>query len=145
MSPSTGPAHPVTLPGRRLPFDISYDSGGRATYRTDDAGNERYLHPGQVPSRYRTAAGIHLCALGDPVVQLRYATALRAMAARQARISAGTFLARIVADRRSVRQMLDVCDVFVCSASEATVLAGVGQLVDALAWLTRSVGGSGRA
>lgn len=87
----------------------------------------------------------YTCALGDPVVQLRYATALRAMAARQARISAGTFLARIAADRRSVRQMLDACDVFVCSASEAIVLAGVGQLVDALAWLARSVGGSGRA
>ncbi|MFC8850366.1 MULTISPECIES: carbohydrate kinase family protein [unclassified Micromonospora] len=144
--PAVDDAGLVTLPGRHLAFDISYDQHGRATYRTDDAGDERHLHPGQVPTRYLTAAGFHLCALGDPVAQLRYANELRAMAGTgQAQVSAGTFLARIAADRRSVRRVLAACDVFVCSAPEAIALASVGQLVDALAWLTRSVGDPGRA
>lgn len=136
----------VTLPGRRLAFDISYDSSGQATYRTDDAGDERCLHVGQMPPHYRIATGFHLCALGDPVAQLQFAAALRAMSrTRRDRISAGTLLARIAADRSSVLQLVDVSDVFVCSVSEATALAGVTQVADALTWLARSVSGSGRA
>ncbi|MFG1676353.1 carbohydrate kinase family protein [Micromonospora sp. NPDC049282] len=136
----------ITLPGRRLTFDISYDGDGRATYRTDHAGDEQYLLPGETPPVYRGAAGFHLCALGDPGVQLRYANALRAMSgARRARISAGTFLARIAADRNSVLRMLDTCDVFVCSAPEAAALAAVTHVADALTWLSQTLDGSGRA
>ncbi|MEW2385566.1 PfkB family carbohydrate kinase [Micromonospora sp. NPDC047707] len=144
--PAVSDAGLVTLPGRSLAFDISYDGDGQATYRTDRAADEQYLHPGQVPPLYRGAAGFHLCALGDPVTQLHYATALRAMSGnKHARISAGTFLARIAADRSCVLRMLDACDVFVCSAPEATTLAGVTQVADALMWLAGTVGGPGRA
>ncbi|GIJ29794.1 hypothetical protein Vqi01_49560 [Micromonospora qiuiae] len=144
--PAVGDAGLITMPGRCLAFDISYDGGGRATYRTDHGGDEQDLQPGQVPPLYRGAAGFHLCALGDPGVQLRYAPALRAMSgARRARISAGTFLARVAADRSSVLRILDACDVFVCSAPEAAALAGVTHVADALTWLARAVDGSGRA
>ncbi|MDG9674800.1 PfkB family carbohydrate kinase [Micromonospora sp. DH14] len=143
--PAVSDAGLITLPHRGLAFDISYDADGRATYHTDHAGDEQYLLPGDMPPVYRGATGFHLCALGDPGVQLQYATALRGMSgARRARISAGTFLARIAADRRTVLRMIDTCDVFVCSAPEAVALAAVTHVEDALAWLSQTLAGPGR-
>ncbi|MFG1918140.1 carbohydrate kinase family protein [Micromonospora sp. NPDC048898] len=144
--PAVSDAGLITLPGRSLAFDISYDGDDRATYRTDHAGDEQYLLPGEMPPAYLGASGFHLCALGDPGVQLRYATALRGTpGARRARISAGTFLARIAADRSSVLRMLETCDVFVCSAPEAVALAAVTHVTDALTWFSQTLDGSRRA
>lgn len=127
----------LTLPGRSLRFDLSYDAAGRATYRTDEAADERHMHPDQLPPSYRDAAGFHLCALGDPAAQLRYAVSLRSRPETcQSRLSAGTFLARIAANRRAVLQLLDACALFVCSAAEAAALAGVPELEAALTWLS---------
>lgn len=127
----------ITLSGRGVRFDISYDDAGRATYRTDEAIDERHLCADQLPLGFRGAAGFHLCALGDAATQLRFARRLRSgPQTRRGRLSAGTFLARIAANRSAVLQLLDTCTVFSCSTAEAAALGGVTGLQAALSWLT---------
>ncbi|MSQ81787.1 MAG: carbohydrate kinase family protein [Myxococcales bacterium] len=103
-------------------FDIVYDEAGNARMAHASWGNEDTLAPEMLPDYLLGAEFIHLAAIADASLQMRFIDYLRPRS--KARISAGTFGYMALRSPDAVRALMDACDVFFLNAHEAELVFG---------------------
>lgn len=125
------------IPGRRLRFEITYDTVGQAHYRIDDARCEELISPQSVLDAYPELRAAHLCPTGTASAQIDLAEALRSQPrGESAFLSVTTFRGRILAEPRRTADLVRLADALVCSAEDAMLLTGAPSLAEAIGVLT---------
>lgn len=111
-------------------FEIVYDDAGAARMESASWGLEDRLDPDALPDDLLQAEFIHIAAIHDASLQMKFIAHLRARTS--ARISAGTFGYMVHRSPDAVRALMDACDLFFLNAFEAdTVFGGQAPLVRA--------------
>ncbi|MSP91953.1 MAG: carbohydrate kinase family protein [Myxococcales bacterium] len=103
-------------------FEIVYDTGGDARMETATWGNEATLDPDMVPDFLLSARYIHIAAIHDASLQMKFISALRRRS--RARLSAGTFGYMVHRSPDAVRALMDAVDLFFLNAFEAEAIFG---------------------
>lgn len=103
-------------------FEIVYDAAGDARLERATWGNEDTLDPSMVPDSLLDVDYIHIAAIHDPQLQMRFVQALRRRSS--ARISAGTFGYMVHRSPDAVRALAEACDLFFLNAFEAGTIFG---------------------
>ncbi len=103
-------------------FEIVYDGAGDARLERASWGTEDTLDPAMVPDSILDADYIHIAAIHDPSLQMRFVQALRQRTS--ARISAGTFGYMVQRAPDAVRALFEACDLFFLNAFEASHIFG---------------------
>ncbi len=103
-------------------FEIVYDARGDARLERASWGNEATLDPLQVPDNILDVDYIHIAAIHDASLQMRFVAALRKRS--RARISAGTFGYMVHRSPDSVRALAEACDLFFLNSFEAITIYG---------------------
>lgn len=103
-------------------FEIIYDEAGDARLERANWGTEDTLDPAMLPDEFLVADYIHVAAISDPALQMRFVQALRRRS--KARISAGTFGYMVHRAPDTVRALQEACDLFFLNAFESEHIFG---------------------
>jgi len=103
-------------------FEIVYDDDGDARLEGATWGNEDTLDPSMLPDSLLDAAYVHIAAIHDPALQLKFVRDLRKRT--KARISAGTFGYMVHRAPDTVRALQESVDLFFLNAFEAEQVFG---------------------
>ena len=103
-------------------FEIVYDDAGDARLERASWGREDTLDPSMLPDALLNADTIHIAAIHDPGLQMRFVAALRKRT--KARLSAGTFGYMVHRAPDAVRALMESVDLFFLNAFEAEQVFG---------------------
>lgn len=103
-------------------FEIVYDDAGAARLVDAAWGLEDRLDPATLPDELLQAEYIHLAAVHDASLQMKFIARIRARS--KAKISAGTFGYMVHRSPDAVRDLMDACDLFFLNAFEAETVFG---------------------
>ncbi len=103
-------------------FEIVYDDDGSARLVNAVWGLEDRLDPATLPDELLEAEYIHLAAVHDASVQVKFIERIRGRS--KAKISAGTFGYMVHRSPDAVRALMDLCDLFFLNAFEAETVFG---------------------
>ena len=103
-------------------FEIVYDDAGDARLERASWGREDTLDPAMLPDALLNADTIHIAAIHDPGLQMKFVAALRRRT--KARLSAGTFGYMVHRAPDAVRALMESVDLFFLNAFEAEQVFG---------------------
>ena len=104
-------------------FEIIYDERGDARLERASWGSEDRLEPAMVPDSLLAGVDfIHIAAIHDPALQMRFAQSLRLRTS--ARLSAGTFGYMVHRAPDAVRALQEATDLFFLNGFEADAVFG---------------------
>lgn len=103
-------------------FEIVYDAAGDARLERATWGSEDSLDPSMVPDDALQADYIHIAAIHDPSLQIRFVQDLRKRT--NARLSAGTFGYMVHRAPDAVRSLMESVDLFFLNGFEAEQVFG---------------------
>jgi sugar/nucleoside kinase (ribokinase family) len=103
-------------------FEIVYDAAGDARLERASWGTEDTLDPSMVPDDILDVDYIHIAAIHDASLQMKFVQALRKRTS--ARISAGTFGYMVHRAPDAVRALFEACDLFFLNGFEASHIFG---------------------